>query len=335
MHDDLEDKSGKRPTRQTGLLRRVLAWAIAVVGGVLVVTTLAGFAGRAAWWLDMTNHFRPQLALALLAVAGLQGVAGLRPLAAAWAVGAAFNVALILPLFVHASAPAVSDRVVVAHLNTGGDAADAGALAAWVSEASPGWLSLQEVTPRNLPRFEAALAGYELATAEPRLDTRGVALFRRLDVVDGSARIVRPTPDRDRPMASFAVDLNGRPVAVLGYHAPRPLPGGPWRAQAKAVDGAVLWAAAQQLTGGEAVLIGDFNATAEGVIVSNLTRDAALIDARRGHGLNGTWPAHLPAFLRVPIDSAYHSAGLTVTHFEVGPDLGSDHRPIAVTFAPR
>ena len=64
-----------------------------------------------------------------------------------------------------------------------------------------------------------------------------------------------------------------------------------------------------------------------------MCRRAKLQDARRGHGLCGTWPSDLPAFLRVAIDDAYHTAGLVCTDFAVGPDVKSDHRPISVTFA--
>ena len=43
----------------------------------------------------------------------------------------------------------------------------------------------------------------------------------------------------------------------------------------------------------------------------------------------------MPAPLRIPIDYALHSGGLAVTGYALGPDVGSDHLPIRVTFTKR
>ena len=135
-------------------------------------------------------------------------------------------------------------------------------------------------------------------------------------------------------MVTFSFDLAGKPVSVLGFHTTRPAPANNWRWQRQGTDAAAVWAAAQQFAGGgDAVVIGDFNATAAGAHVAEMCRRANLFDARRGHGPCGTWPSDLPAFLRVNIDGAYHSVGLVCETFQVGPDINSDHRPIAVTFS--
>ena len=259
--------------------------------------------------------------------------------AAAWAAGAVVNLLLLAPLWMPADAPANGPRVTIVHANVGGDGVDAAALAAWLNGLSPEWVSLQEVTPRNLSKIAAKLPAYDVVADEPRLDTRGVALFHRHDPAATqpvfSAQIVHITPDGDRPMASFTFDLAGRPVSVLGFHTTRPAPANNWRWQRRGMDAAAAWAVAQRVAGGgDVVLVGDFNSTAQGVLVGELCRTAKLQNARRGHGLEGTWPGDLPAPLRIGIDGAYASGGLVATDFKVGPDVGSDHRPIAVTFVP-
>ena len=318
--------------RDSNVFRQVVRVCLAFGGAILLSATLAGLLGRAAWWLDLTNHFRPHLAAALVLVTLLQLLARPRFLAAAWAAGAVVNLLPLVPLWLPAATPAGDARVTVVHANTGGDTVDAAALGAWVNGLSPDWVSLQEITPRNLLKIAAKLPAYELAADAPRTDTRGVALFRRKGIV-GDARIVTITPDNNRPMVAFSFDLAGRAVSVLGFHTTRPAPANNWRWQREGTDAAALWAAAQQLAGGEAVLIGDFNATAQGVMARNLGQTAKLADARRGHGLTGTWPANVPGPLRIGIDAAYASRGLTATGFSVGPNIGSDHLPIAVTFA--
>ena len=317
-------------TRRTGWPRRAASLLTALAGGALVLLTLAGFGGRAAWWLDLTNHFRAQFALGLLAAAIAQALLRPRWLAGAWLAGAAVAGATLFSLFFELPQPSTG-RVSIVHANTGGDAVDAAALADWVNGRSPEWVSLQEVTDRNLKKIAAKLPRYDVVADDPRSDTRGVALLHRHDAGPVTASMIRPTPDSNRPMVTFSFDLAGKPVSVLGFHTTRPAPANNWRWQRQGTDAAAVWAAAAQFAGGEAVVIGDFNSTAAGVHVAEMCRRANLQDARQAHGPCGTWPSDLPAFLRVNIDGAYHSAGLVCDEFRVGPEIGSDHRPIAVT----
>jgi endonuclease/exonuclease/phosphatase (EEP) superfamily protein YafD len=85
---------------------------------------------------------------------------------------------------------------------------------------------------------------------------------------------------------------------------------------------------------GPRLLVGDLNVVPWAPAFRDLARRGGLIDARLGQRLStGTWPAGLPALLRVPIDHALASPDLPVTHLEVGPAYGSDHRPLRVEVA--
>jgi len=46
---------------------------------------------------------------------------------------------------------------------------------------------------------------------------------------------------------------------------------------------------------------------------------------------DGTWPAGMPRTLALPIDRIWLSEGARLVEVEVGPDLGSDHRPVRAT----
>lgn len=327
----------KRPSRARRWLGRAAAGVIFLVGAPPLLATLLSLLAPAAWWLDLLTHFRPQYAMALVAAAVLQLLVRPRALAAAWGMGVLLNLAMIGPLYL-ATQPAVSGPgLVVAHANVAGDDVDVEALAAWIAQAQPEILLLQEITPRNLPRIEQALVsaglGYSTAAGQPRDDTRGVALLTRRGDIDAS--IVYPTPDDERPMAQANLDLAGVRIAILGFHTTRPAPERPYRFQAQGMSAAALWCHANQMGGVEQVLIGDFNSTSQGVLVSDLCRRAGLADARRGHGNAGTWPSHLPAALRVPIDGAYLSRNLAATDLAVGPDIGSDHLPLLLTIHTR
>ena len=264
--------------------------AVCSVGVALLAISIASFAGTLSWWLDLPAHFRPLLALGLLITALLQLLAWPRRLAAVWALGAVLNGIMIAPLYLSRLAPVAGERLSIVHSNTGHDGGDVTVLAAWLKQHSPDLISLQEVTPRSLPRIIDALSesnlGYDLLVAEPRNDTRGVALLSRRSGV--SARIVRPTPDQDRPMIEAELELSGTRLALLGFHATRPAPAGPYGNQRIGMDGAARWSRLHADAGAERVLLGDFNSTSQGALVKRLCRTAELRDGRRGHGWQGT-----------------------------------------------
>jgi len=57
-----------------------------------------------------------------------------------------------------------------------------------------------------------------------------------------------------------------------------------------------------------------------------------LVNSQNGFGLAATWPTSLPISL-IPLDHMLHSDSLTTVAREVGPDLGSDHKPLTVEVA--
>ena len=158
-------------------------------------------------------------------------------------------------------------------------------------------------------------------------------MFSRRAGVAGNA--ITPAPDRDRPMAQAVASLGGVPVAILGYHATRPAPAANYHWQAEGIEALAFWSRSYEMAGAQRVAIGDFNATSQGAHARRLGEAGGLRDARLGRGLHGTWPSHLPAVLRVPIDGAYISDGLIVTSVATGPNVGSDHLPILVTLGVR
>ena len=86
------------------------------------------------------------------------------------------------------------------------------------------------------------------------------------------------------------------------------------------------------------VVVGDLNETPFGRAWRGLLAESGLVPARRVAGLAPTWPVRasgfrVPAWAGIPIDHALATPDLAPTAFEVGPDLGSDHRPIVAEFA--
>jgi endonuclease/exonuclease/phosphatase (EEP) superfamily protein YafD len=80
----------------------------------------------------------------------------------------------------------------------------------------------------------------------------------------------------------------------------------------------------------EAVLIGDLNASPWSREYSSLLRQAEMRDARRGQWPHATWHSAGWAPVRLPIDHALTRGRVEVLDFQLGPDIGSDHRPLVV-----
>jgi len=58
-----------------------------------------------------------------------------------------------------------------------------------------------------------------------------------------------------------------------------------------------------------------------------------LPDSRAGRGIQPSWPASLPAALRIPIDHCLVSPGIAVVGRQLGPQVGSHHLPVIVDLA--
>jgi len=78
------------------------------------------------------------------------------------------------------------------------------------------------------------------------------------------------------------------------------------------------------------VVMGDLNATPWSASLRGLLRESRLVNSQAGFGVSGTWPSSMPAAGRIPIDHCLHSLEVVTVAREVGPDVGSDHRPLKV-----
>jgi endonuclease/exonuclease/phosphatase family metal-dependent hydrolase len=77
------------------------------------------------------------------------------------------------------------------------------------------------------------------------------------------------------------------------------------------------------------VLVGDLNVTPFSPRFPAFLEEAGMVDARRGRGWQGTWPAAIPP-LRIPIDFCLVDRASRVTGIKRGPRVGSDHLPLEV-----
>jgi endonuclease/exonuclease/phosphatase (EEP) superfamily protein YafD len=313
------------------VLRDRLVGMTSAAGFLALLGTLAGFAAGWHWLLDLCSHFRVQAALGLVLSAAVTGLAGHRRTAAAHGLGAALNLACILPFWLPAEPPAANDRPVhramLMNVNTRGG--DPVRVAAAVREFEPQVLVLEEISAAWLSALEAADPAFFGGTnrlVETREDNFGIGLFSRFPLRAG--RVVEAA-ETGLPSLLADVHLPEGIITVIATHPPPPFGAeySGWRNAQLAELPALVLAAAHPV-----LLIGDLNTSPWSPHFRRLVRDSGLRDSMRGHGVQASWPTNT-RLLRIPIDHALLSPGLTVRDRRIGPDVGSDHFPLVLDFS--
>ena len=107
-------------------------------------------------------------------------------------------------------------------------------------------------------------------------------------------------------------------------------PGGPNRNQVR--DRHLAFAAdwAADADGVRTIVAGDMNATPWSHAFRAVLRAGDLENSQRGYGLELSFPTNASPIFQVPIDHVLVSECVGIGKRQIGPDLGSDHRPVIV-----
>jgi endonuclease/exonuclease/phosphatase (EEP) superfamily protein YafD len=126
------------------------------------------------------------------------------------------------------------------------------------------------------------------------------------------------------PSVAGIVDVEGRRIRLLGLHTHWPVLPEVARMRDAALGGAAGIARDSDLP---VILLGDLNLTPDSPEFTRLLDESGLRDVVSGRRWRPTWQAGFwPLALR--IDHVLVSAQLCVEAVEVGPMIGSDHRPV-------
>jgi len=295
--------------------------ALLALGGLCVATSLALLAPL-GWPFELFAHFRPQYAVAtllvMLVLAWQRSVvaAGIAVLLVAWNA---------LPIVQRASAdaPPVScdgPAFTVATVNLQYSNPQHDRLLGWLAGHPADVIVVQELTGA----WAQALAGSD---AHPhrflltREDPYGIGVLSRWPLE--SAGAIDLAGD-GLPSVEGIVDIEGRRVRLLGLHTHWPVLPEVARMRDTALGGAAGIARASDLP---IILLGDLNLTPDSPQFTRLLDESALRDVVSGRRWRPTWQAGFwPLALR--IDHVLVSPQLCVEAVEVGPSIGSDHRPV-------
>jgi len=297
---------------------------VAVVG--VTVATLAGFFGEASAWLDYAAHFRPHLGAAamlgipaaLLLAKGWRRAVLVVPLAAA----AFGNIDAMLAEAQYRAAVAedyVPVPLKIAAVNVYFFNREPHRVEQWLRQEQPDVVVLTEIERSWGAMFD------RLADLYPYQATRRTAFVTMIARQPWISLAVAAGPRPGQGILVARFDVAGRPFTVIGAHPASPIHPLIVASRNAELDIIAQLAAAAP---GPVVAMGDFNATPWSAPMRRLVRTSPL---RYADLAATTWPTFLPHWLGIKIDHIMLGKGCGVAGYGVGPDVGSDHRPVVAT----
>lgn len=292
--------------------------------------TVFSFLGRLGWMLDLFSHFHLQMAAALVVVAVWFAVQRQKlPLVAALLLLSSHLVCLSYYAPVRrAKSGGESPCLDVVAFNVlssnqrRGDVLrfleESGADIFLLVEVDAGWSEALRPLEKTHPHFRKV----------PLSGNFGMAVYSRFPIREHETR---EFADKLPCMVS-RIDWNGRPLTVIGAHPYPPINGHFSMICDRYLEQAGMLAR-EEAGHSEVLLLGDLNTTPWSHSFGDLLESGGLLDSGRQRGFQSTWRRRNPLF-SLPIDHVLHSPGLETVDRRIGPDLGSDHRPVAVRLRP-
>lgn len=313
----------------------IVAWTC--LAGILGITAIALVSSRWGWplYFELLSHFQGQYwALSCVGLGAIVLTRRARPALVALACVVALTAQLwpwYWPPHFLTGGDRGSFRVLLANVQTQNRNFDA--VRQWAQDEAPDLALFVEVDDRWVEQLNPLLATLPYFAGQTSDDNFGIVIYSRYALEN--VELVNFHPD-SRLSVTATLRIHDQPLSLVGTHPlpPNNLPY--FRSRNRQLDrmGRYL----QSLEGAKLVL-GDLNITMWSPYYQRLMRQTGLKNARDGFGLLPTWPTGklhplLPRWVTrwwvIPIDHGLVSPDLTVTDMRVGPDVGSDHRPIVI-----
>jgi len=284
----------------------------------LPARTLSDSSGQLAWLVDLAAHWQ-WLYLVIGATCAAQL---LRHREARWAIPA---LALIILGWISSSPRAntaangdlPSLTVVSANLHVGNR--DTTRLQQWVETIDADVVVIEEVSAAVATQLEQ-WAAYPHRVISANESPFGLAILSRHPLFETEALETNGQPLRFRTRILW----QGQTIALGAIHPTPPISPEYHLRRARLFESEARWA---QATASAAVIVGDLNASPW----SSAMHGIGASGLRRATGLAPSWPAALPL---IPIDHVLVSQDWRVADTGVGPNIGSDHRPVFAVLTP-
>ena len=301
------------------------------VGFLATLGTILGFFGSAWWAFDVLANFRVQYAVVLILTGILYGMILGRATSLVFLLAAAVNIAVVLPLFLNSPAPPEGDVTLrVASMNVQATNRSRDRILDWVESSGADLVFLLETSEEWTDPIDTEQLPYSMSVEIPADRIYGATVLTR-DGVEVSSELLRAGKTND-VVLRVETEMNGETVVIYALHPRSPTD----ETAAAARDDVIDFVAKRARDEANPVIVvGDLNATPWSHAFRSLASTADLVDSSRGFGFQPSWPGSLWYGFKIPIDHLLHSPELTTVERHIGPDLGSDHRPILVGLAHR
>jgi len=296
------------------------------------VASLLAFGARWHWFLDILANFRVQYALYLLVSVVLFLLCRNVRWAGISAVAAALNLWIIYPYII--PLPDSADEAAkqglpfrLMNINVLSSNQRCNDVEGYLREMDADFVFVLEVSPQWQQSLEALRDLYPHQKNEIQVGNFGISLlskkpFQKVVVSEYTPSIAS---------IEAVVAIEGKRVRLIGTHPYPPINGKVSRLRNHHMQ-KLAERIAVVSTETETIVAGDFNMTPWSPHFRDFLAIAQLEDSAKGRGVKPTWYA-LPSFcFGVPIDHICFSSGVNIDERGVGPDLGSDHRPVWVDF---
>lgn len=194
---------------------------------------------------------------------------------------------------------------------------------ALIEREQPDVIVLMETNDRWIDAMSPITGKYTHAIHKARNDNFGIALFSRFPLIEPA--IVSPGDD-GLPSIAAGLASEGGVVQLLATHPLPPVSNARARSRDTQLIEAADWVSRLD---GPRILTGDLNVTMWSPVYKRTVGGLGLTNTRRGFGVRPTWPSRF-GLAGIPIDHCLVSEHFGVTGCRVGPDIGSDHRPLVV-----
>jgi len=326
------DSAGPDNNTLEGFFRfKLQLWGLFTAAGTLAAAvSIGGFFGHYAWWLDIGSHFRVQYTIGFAAMAVCYALGRKKRWTLCAFCMAFLNVlpviTLLLPPTKETASGTDSLKAVLINVNT--QTGNPAEVLSFLEKENPDIIVLEEISHKWINELGPLYEKYPIRTIKSQEDNFGIGLFCRGEEITaeivslGSAQV---------PSIISKIRLAGHVMTILATHPVPPVGSLYWGLRNEQLE-----QIAQKTCeiDGPLMLLGDLNTTPWSYHYRALIQASGLKNSSKSRGIYATWPTFAWP-LQIPLDHCLHTEDIVILNKQIGPDIGSDHYPVIITFTLR
>ena len=308
-------------------------WTVAAAASLIRVTallTLIAFGAKFWWVSDLLTNFRVQISIGLCSLLLIVLLGRNWLWALLGAVLLLINGWETVPYLIPKGEPSVAEskqvyRLLTSNVLTSNSQHES--LVKLIDDVQPDFIVVMEVNDRWSSELEKKLSEqYPHREIHPREHNFGIGIMSKIPWKEVTPHGLG---EDELPWLQTKFQLDGKLVELTGVH-PIPPMGSP---NAEARNDQMMNVCSNVDQDAGRIITGDFNMTPWSPWFKEIMSASQTFDASTGFGLTPTWEVFPTLIGGLKIDHALISDDLEVHDFQVGPNIGSDHRPIIVDFS--